>query len=95
MDILFLFGHDHSKEESEFFLSRGDMLISTVSYEERSTAGAPLSFLYGHSGYLSDMLGSADKHYSLITWDDSTIHRNYRQLDGAREESSFERLMHR
>ena len=92
MDILFLFGHDHSKGETEFFLSRGDTLVSTVSYEERSMASAPLSFLYGHSGYLSEMFGSADRHYSLFTWDDSSIHRSYRQLDGTREESSFERF---
>ena len=92
MDILFLFGHNHSKGEAEFFLARGDTLVSAISYEERSMAGAPLSFFYGHSSYLSEMIGSAGSHYSLITWDDSSIYRSFRQLDGTPEESSFERF---
>jgi len=31
----------------------------------------------------------------LITWDDSSIHWTYQQLDGTREERSFERLTSR
>ena len=92
MDILFLFGHDHSKGEVEFFLSRGDELISTVSYDEKTTASGILGFLYGHSGYLSDMIGSANEHYSLFRWNQEEILRDYGELGQTREQRTFPRL---
>ena len=94
MDILFLFGHDHSKGEAEFFLAKGDELISADAYSERSTSSAPVSFLYGHAGYLSGGIGSADNHYTLITWDETSVFRSFLQLGGdeQEEESAYTRF---
>ena len=86
LDILFLFGHDHSKGEAEFFLKNGDELISADAYSDRSTASVPISFLYGHAGYLSSGIGSADNHYTLITWNETSIFRGFFQLEGDERE---------
>ena len=92
MDILFLFGHDHSKGEAEFFLTRGDELISAISYADGTSESTELSFLYGHSGYLTDSIGSGREHYSLYTWDDTTVSRDFRQIGGASQKTSIDRL---
>lgn len=69
MDILYLFGHDHSRQEEEFILSDGDVLLSTKSYSDMSYGALPLSFTYGHSGYLSTSIGNARAHFSFIYQD--------------------------
>ena len=66
MDIMYLFGHDHSRSETELVLTEGDELISTVSYADRSTGAQKLHFTYAHSGYLSTVIGSADTSFSFI-----------------------------
>lgn len=66
MDIMYLFGHDHSRQESELLMTDGDILRSTVKYSERSYDTQPLSFTYAHSGYLSTTIGSANAHFSFI-----------------------------
>ncbi|MBO7396170.1 MAG: metallophosphoesterase [Ruminococcus sp.] len=66
MDILYLFGHDHSRGETEFVMKRGSELISTQSYSERTTGSQKLGFTYAHSGYLSTVIGSADSNFSFI-----------------------------
>lgn len=69
MDILYLFGHDHSRGETEMFLTDGDTLISTDSYADKSFISLPLSFTYAHSGYLSSVIGCADSRFSFICRD--------------------------
>ena len=66
MDIIYLFGHDHSRQEKELFLTDGDTLLSTVSYADRSYSPLSLSFTYAHAGYLSSVIGSADSSFSFI-----------------------------
>jgi len=83
LNIVFFFGHDHSRGETEFFLERGDELISTVSYAERSSDSFTLNFYYGHAGYLSNSIGASDRHYTLLTWDDQSIHRELLQVHDA------------
>lgn len=68
MDILFLFGHDHSKGEKEFVLKPGSELTSTVSYSDKTYETQTISFTYAHAGYISSRIGAADSHYSLIKW---------------------------
>ena len=81
LDIIFFFGHNHSMGEAEFFLATGDELISPVAYSERSYVTVPLGFFYGHAGYLSDTKGAAINRYTLVTWDEDSIHRTLFQLD--------------
>ena len=66
MDILYLFGHDHSRGELEFFLTDGDTLISPVRYEDRLHDTMTLSFTYANAGYLSTVIGSASRKFSFI-----------------------------
>jgi len=66
MDIMYLFGHDHSRAESELIMTDGDELISTESYADMTTGSQLLRFTYAHSGYLSTVIGSADSSFSFI-----------------------------
>ena len=66
MNIMYLFGHDHSRQEKELILTRGDTLVSPENYTERSYGLLPLNFTYAHSGYLSTVIGCADANFSFI-----------------------------
>ena len=66
MDIMYLFGHDHSRGETELLMKRGSELISTQSYSERTTGSQKLGFTYANAGYLSTAIGSADTNFSFI-----------------------------
>ncbi|WP_295076475.1 metallophosphoesterase [Ruminococcus sp.] len=66
MNIIYLFGHDHSRGEREFILTEGDVLISATESAYKETKSLPLKFTYAHSGYLSTTIGIADAHYSFI-----------------------------
>ena len=66
MDIMYLFGHDHSRAETEFILSDGDTLVSTKKYRDSTYDSQKLSFTYGHSGFLSTTIGSASARFSFI-----------------------------
>lgn len=66
MDILYLFGHDHSRGETELFLTDGDTLIGSHYYADRSCDALTLHFTYAHAGYLSSVIGSAVKQFSFI-----------------------------
>ena len=73
MDILFLFGHDHSRSEAEMFLTDGDTLTGTKHYADRSTDDLTLHFTYANAGYLSSVIGSAFKQFSFIYRDGGKI----------------------
>ena len=73
MDIMYLFGHDHSRSETEFILSDGDELISTKKYS---------SFTYGHSGFLSTTIGSASARFSFIYRDGDHYSYDILNLNG-------------
>ena len=66
MDIMYLFGHDHSRLESELIMTDGDELRSTIKYSNRSYDSQTLKFTYAHSGYLSTTIGCANAHFSFI-----------------------------
>jgi len=66
MNILFLFGHDHSRGETEFILTEGDKLICPTDSVQQKTKELTLDFTYAQSGYLSTVIGIADAHYSFI-----------------------------
>ena len=71
MDIMYLFGHDHSRQETELLLKEGDTLLSTRRYADQSFDSQTLHFTYAHAGYLSSQIGSADSKFSLIYRDGS------------------------
>ncbi len=66
MDIMYIFGHDHSRNEAEMLLTDGDTLVSTKHYADKSTASQTLHFTYAHAGYLSSVIGCADFNFSFI-----------------------------
>ena len=66
MDIMYLFGHDHSRNERELLLTDGNELLSTISYPDRSFGTQELHFTYGHSGYLSTAIGVARANFSFV-----------------------------
>ncbi len=69
MNILYMFGHNHSKGESELALVPGDEITTVISYTDKTTETVPISFAYGHAGYLLQGTGSGAARYSLISWD--------------------------
>ena len=75
MDIMFFFGHDHSKGESELHLLPGDTIQSTVNFDASSYREIPLSFTYGQAGYIGDKIGAGQGFYSFVKWDDDSIAR--------------------
>ena len=66
MNIIYLFGHDHSRQETELILTEGNDITSAKSYTEQTYGTLPLKFTYAHSGYLSTVIGSADSNFSFI-----------------------------
>lgn len=91
MNITFLFGHDHSRRESEMLLRPGDEITSTVSYalkdinEDEAKQTQILKFTYGHSGYITNSIGGHQR-YTVIDWTDlrqpdAVITRTLYQLD--------------
>ena len=66
MNILYLFGHDHSRSETELFLTDGDRLIAPKHYADRSSGTLTLHFTYAHAGYLSSVIGCADQNFTFI-----------------------------
>ena len=73
MDILYLFGHNHSRSEMEFCMKDGDSITSTKTFAEQSVGTQTLHFTYAHSGYLSTVIGCADSSFSFIRRDGDTI----------------------
>lgn len=73
MNIMYLYGHNHSNGEVEFLLTRGDTIVSTRNYAEKDYGEQPLEFTYGQSGFLSTTIGAADAHYSFIYLDGDHI----------------------
>ncbi|MBQ6554262.1 MAG: metallophosphoesterase [Firmicutes bacterium] len=87
MDIIYFFGHDHSKGESEFVLLPGDTIISTSSYDEKTYSEHTLGFTYGHAGYLTDSI-RGNENYSFVSWDKDYITRTMYKADGNQSKSS-------
>ncbi|MCR5203201.1 MAG: metallophosphoesterase, partial [Lachnospiraceae bacterium] len=90
MDIIYLFGHNHSKSEVEFFLKAGDSITSTVDYSAKSVKTQTINFSYGHAGYLSSSIGSANDHYIVFTWDENTIKKQLIHLNDSSAEGCIE-----
>lgn len=89
MDIVFLFGHDHSKGETEFIKTPGEVITSTVNYDEQTTEDITLRFTYAHAGYITNTIGG-EMNYSYITYDKDTVTRNMNVADG--EQGTVESL---
>lgn len=66
MDIFYLFGHDHSRNETEMFMTDGDTLTATKRYADLSSDSLTLHFTYAHSGYLSHVIGCANRQFSFL-----------------------------
>jgi len=73
MDIVYLFGHDHSRYEAELFLTDGDTLISPIKYADSSYGSQPLKFTYAHAGYLSTVIGSAASKFTFFYRDGDKV----------------------
>lgn len=67
MDILFLFGHNHSRGEEEMLLTEGSRLISPKCCSEQRFDAQTLHFTYANAGYLSTVIGSASARFSFIS----------------------------
>lgn len=66
MDIMFLFGHNHSRNERELFLTDGGTLLCPIQYAYRTADPLTIRFTYAHSGYLSTVIGCADARFSFV-----------------------------
>ena len=82
MDIMYIFGHDHSRNETEMFLTDGDLLISPKQYADWSTDSQTLHFTYANAGYLSTVIGSANQNYSFVFRDGDHFSHNLLHTDG-------------
>ena len=81
MNIMFLFGHDHSRGEKEFYKLPGDTICATVDPTTDSYEEITLNFAYAHAGYITSSIGG-HQVYSLITYDNETAVRRARASDG-------------
>ena len=79
MNIIFLFGHNHSRSETEFNLDPGEMIYSTQEYEQGTVTRQTLSFTYAHAGYLTDS-SHGTKHYSVLRLQQGEIKPERKQL---------------
>lgn len=82
MDIMYIYGHDHSRGEPEMFLTDGDTLICPRRYSDRSTENLTLHFTYTHAGYLNTTIGSAYKKFSFIVRDGDRFRYDLIRADG-------------
>lgn len=76
LNIMFLFGHDHSKREQELLLVPGDQIFAVSSYENREYIPLELEFTYGQSGYLTPP-ASSEWHYSYVEFGTDVIKRYF------------------
>ena len=95
IDIVFMFGHDHSKGEDEFYLEPGDVIYSTVNYSDSVYSKQTIQFTYGHAGYLGSTTG-ASTSFSLYTFNDNaageSVVREFFTKFEAVEDMSFETI---
>ena len=84
MDIVWFFGHDHSKGEEEFAKLPGSTITSMGStYGEEYAEEIELKFSYAHAGYVgSGAAGINNNNYTYLTWDHDQIVREERVADG-------------
>ena len=82
MDIMYIYGHDHSRGEPEMFLTDGGELICPRHYADRSTENLTLHFTYAHAGYLNTTIGSAYKKFSFIVRDGDKFTYDLISADG-------------
>lgn len=82
MDIMYFFGHDHSKGETEFFLKPGDSITSTINFSAQTTETQEIKFSYGHAGYIGSGAAGSTTRYSLVTWDTEVIDRSMSLVNG-------------
>jgi len=92
LDVLFLFGHDHSKNEEEFLHTRGETINVPVDSSSLVSKSMALSYTYAHAGYLTSSIGAGHRHYTLLTWDDNSITYNLRHIGGDTKQTVIERL---
>ncbi len=67
MTIVFLFGHDHSKSESEFALVPGDTITSTKAYADKAFGTQTIDFYYSHAGYITNTIGGQER-FAYVEW---------------------------
>lgn len=82
MDIMYIYGHNHSRGETEMFLTDGDTLICPRRYADRSAQNLTLHFTYAHAGYLDTTIGSAYKKFSFIVRDGDQFRYDLIRADG-------------
>ena len=91
LDIVFMFGHDHSKGESEIYLTPGNVIYSTINYDDQVYSKQTILFTYGHAGYLGGS-GASTTSFSLFTFSDekaATITREFYSKYTASEAMGF------
>ncbi len=83
MNIMWLFGHDHSRGEMEFYKVPGDTVYATVTPEAGGYEQIKLGFSYGHAGYITKNI-NGNQVYSMLTYDSSSVKRTALTADEAR-----------
>ncbi|MBP0954570.1 MAG: metallophosphoesterase [Oscillospiraceae bacterium] len=81
MNIMWLFGHDHSKGENEFYKLPGDSMVSATDPVLQLSEEQTIAFSYAHSGYITKNI-NGHMVYSLIKYDDTSVTRTARVADG-------------
>ncbi len=82
MNFSFLFGHNHSKKETEFCIAPGERLYAVEDFQAKEVVNEEILFSYAHAGYLSSSIGSASAHYTFIEYDDDSYRLGFSQLAG-------------
>ena len=72
LNLIYLFGHNHTQKEAEFLKSPGQTIISTDDATLGTYETNTLQFYYGHAGYLTHTK-NGHMSYTILTTDDNEI----------------------
>lgn len=72
LNLIYLFGHNHTQKETEFLKSPGQIIVSTDNAASGTYEMKTIQFYYGHAGYLTHTK-NGHMSYTVLTTDGNEI----------------------
>ncbi len=73
LNLIYLFGHNHTQKEAEFLKSPGQIIVSTEDAALGTCKTNTIQFYYGHAGYLTHTK-NGHMSYTILTTDDNGLY---------------------
>ena len=81
LNLIYLFGHNHTQKETEFIKTPGEKIFSTNDAALKTCEINTLQFYYGHAGYLTHTK-NGHMSYTILTIDHNELNiQRYRLSD--------------